>query len=366
VQKDQNTNPGFSIAHIASFWIGRAFDSGDRYFDGLVDELRVESVPRSSNWVWACWLNTASNGVFNSVGPLAGGGPTVLNADATNVTFTSASLNGYLSSTGQSPTQVTVYWGTSDGGAAPGNWRHTNAFAGAQAPGPLSMGVTFAPGALYYYRYYAVNAGGEDWAGPAASVFPGEVTLEVTDASAREFVAELLELTLHSFGSRPPSHLAHVHPLREADENRLLASLPVTVVEEMGEPVLHADGRRQQNKVSPGRKHGRLANRLAAERRRSRAYVHNHLLCGIRERAGDRSVMSVPDLSKRCCHILVRTTGAQHGVEVAGRIPPFGVDCHAGTATKHGPDGTVEKAVSCHSERRPSRSPERSEGEESS
>ena len=35
-----------------------------RYFDGLLDEVRVSNVPRSANWIWAKYMNTASNSVF--------------------------------------------------------------------------------------------------------------------------------------------------------------------------------------------------------------------------------------------------------------------------------------------------------------
>jgi hypothetical protein len=37
---------------------------GSACFDGLIDEARIDSVARSSNWIWAAWLNQASNTVF--------------------------------------------------------------------------------------------------------------------------------------------------------------------------------------------------------------------------------------------------------------------------------------------------------------
>lgn len=50
--------------------IGARFNGGggleSAHFNGEIDEVRVESVPRSSNWVWACYMNMVSNGVFNS------------------------------------------------------------------------------------------------------------------------------------------------------------------------------------------------------------------------------------------------------------------------------------------------------------
>lgn len=36
------------------------------FWNGLIDEMRVSSAAESSNWVWACWLNQASNSVFNA------------------------------------------------------------------------------------------------------------------------------------------------------------------------------------------------------------------------------------------------------------------------------------------------------------
>jgi hypothetical protein len=38
--------------------------NGGFNFKGVLDEARVENVVRSSNWVWAAWLNAASNSTF--------------------------------------------------------------------------------------------------------------------------------------------------------------------------------------------------------------------------------------------------------------------------------------------------------------
>ena len=37
------------------------FTSGSFYWKGMIDEARIESVTRSSNWVWATWMTVASN-----------------------------------------------------------------------------------------------------------------------------------------------------------------------------------------------------------------------------------------------------------------------------------------------------------------
>jgi hypothetical protein len=38
-----------------------------------MDEVRVESIPRSANWLWACYMTAASNSVFNSYGAISTG-----------------------------------------------------------------------------------------------------------------------------------------------------------------------------------------------------------------------------------------------------------------------------------------------------
>ena len=37
------------------------------YFNGTLAEIRLSSVPRSSNWLWATWFNIASNSDFVAV-----------------------------------------------------------------------------------------------------------------------------------------------------------------------------------------------------------------------------------------------------------------------------------------------------------
>ena len=107
--------------------------------------------------------------------------PVIQNATVADVTAGSATLNGYLSSTGESSTAVSVYWGTNNGEMVAGDWQYTNDFPGAQAVGPLSTSVTFSvTDAMYYYRFRAVNADGAEWA-PASEIFLGG-NVTVTDS----------------------------------------------------------------------------------------------------------------------------------------------------------------------------------------
>ncbi len=136
----------------------------------------------ASNSVGETWATPTTS--FATPAPL----PTVSNAlfGATNITLTSACLNGYLFATGLSATVVSVYWGPSDAGTNVGaSWAATNTFAGYPAVGPLSMPVSLpASNTWYYYRYSAQNSGGRAWADPVSSFMAGEVGVQATTPNA--------------------------------------------------------------------------------------------------------------------------------------------------------------------------------------
>jgi hypothetical protein len=54
-------------SNTSQLWIGA--DSGRDYLNGKLDELRVESAPRSPNWIAATYQNMASNSIFNAYAP---------------------------------------------------------------------------------------------------------------------------------------------------------------------------------------------------------------------------------------------------------------------------------------------------------
>ncbi len=136
----------------------------------------------ASNSVGDVWAAPATG--FATPAPL----PTIANATfgATNVTLTSACLNGYLVATGLSPTAVAVYWGPSDAGTNSGaSWAYTNTFAGYPPVGPLSMPVNLpTPNTYYYYRYNAQNSGGTVWADPVSVFMAGQVGVIATAPNA--------------------------------------------------------------------------------------------------------------------------------------------------------------------------------------
>jgi hypothetical protein len=87
--------------------------------------------------------------------------PSVTNAGATPAIGTAA-LNGELIA--GTKADVYVFWGTTDGGTNAAAWANTNAL-GELAEGPFAAnqaGLLY--GLTYYYRCYAANLVGEDWA----------------------------------------------------------------------------------------------------------------------------------------------------------------------------------------------------------
>ncbi len=88
---------------------------------------------------------------------------------ATNVSAASACLNGMLLSTGEAPTTVYVYWGTTNGGANKTNWGASICFGERVEGEMLTTSISVNPNTTYYYRFYATNtAGDESWASTSA------------------------------------------------------------------------------------------------------------------------------------------------------------------------------------------------------
>jgi hypothetical protein len=132
-------------------------------YAGILDEVRISPVNLSSNWVWACWLNQASNVLFNGYGTVqtvggSGGAPTIQNQPVTSVTTNSATFNGLLTSTGSSACAVCLYWGTDTNAWANTNWFNGGAVnSGWTNNTPFSTNIMLSPMTTYYYTYGASN-----------------------------------------------------------------------------------------------------------------------------------------------------------------------------------------------------------------
>ena len=102
-----------------------------------------------------------------------GGGviaPIVTNSTgASNVTSSSARLNGEVTNTGGENPTVHTYWGTTDGGTTSGNWAH-DVNLGTKGLGTFYTDISgLSPTTTYYYRCFATNSAGSDWADSTSS-----------------------------------------------------------------------------------------------------------------------------------------------------------------------------------------------------
>ena len=66
------TNTYSAAGAVTNICLGTAkVRTGPRDIQSGMDEFRISTSARSSNWIWACWMNMASNSVFatTSVSP---------------------------------------------------------------------------------------------------------------------------------------------------------------------------------------------------------------------------------------------------------------------------------------------------------
>jgi hypothetical protein len=174
-------------------------------YAGILDEVRISPVNFSSNWVWACYLNQASNAFFNGYGTVqtvtsGSDSPAVRNDPVTSVTTNSAMFNGTLTSTGSSACAVSVYWGTNASAWANTNWFNGGAVDPAwtnNTPFSTNVASGLNPNTLYYYTYAASNAAGTVAAGSPVAFITGEITVQATDASAAEWPQDPCTFTFY-------------------------------------------------------------------------------------------------------------------------------------------------------------------------
>jgi len=94
--------------------------------------------------------------------------PVVANAAASGITFTGATLNGQVVSTGGQYPTVRVYYGTSDGGTNPANWT-TSLVLGLEAGTFATTLSNLTINTTYYFTASASNSAGTAWATPSKS-----------------------------------------------------------------------------------------------------------------------------------------------------------------------------------------------------
>jgi hypothetical protein len=157
-----------------------SYNNGSELLNGVLDEVRLESVERSSNWVWACYMNMATNGVltgsfnnYSAVQTVASALPQVSNVGSQNLKDISADVVGNLITNGTSAATVYLYWATNDcmtnasAWTAGGNVRNL----GVQANGAIFTNTLtgLASNTTYYWNYSASNSAGTAWSATTGS-----------------------------------------------------------------------------------------------------------------------------------------------------------------------------------------------------
>ena len=109
----------------------------------------------SAGTSWASSTASFSTTAVNS--------PTITNSPAGGINGTFATLNGEVSDAGGDPPTVTIYYGTIDGESTPENWQLS--VPGGIRTGSFSRLVSnLQPTTKYYFRAFAQNAAGSNWA----------------------------------------------------------------------------------------------------------------------------------------------------------------------------------------------------------
>jgi len=157
---DGGTNPSAWSNSVA---LGSQSGSFSQVVNGLLQGTTYYYTAQAVNSSGTSWASPSESFTTVSVTPAV-----VTNLAATSIQANSAIANGQVLSTGNDTPSVTLYYGTTDGGANAGAWAHSiglglQSGSFAQTISGLSSNTT------YYYTAEAVNAAGAAWAVPSQS-----------------------------------------------------------------------------------------------------------------------------------------------------------------------------------------------------
>ncbi len=156
------TNPFTSYLEGTATSEGAVVSSNYARYTGLSGSNLTVQTLRGSN-------NFGLHGI-QIVETTPNGAPTVDNLAAQNVTAGSARLRGTLLAAGTSTPAARLYWGTADGGTSIAAWQNVTNIGNLTTPQDFQADITgLSSGTPHFFRAYAVNAQGEDWAPQSAT-----------------------------------------------------------------------------------------------------------------------------------------------------------------------------------------------------
>ena len=171
------------------------FDSGPQTgvfaatIEGLTPNTTYFYRAQATNSADTVWADTTE-----SVTTLSPSAPTVVVLPGTSSMAGSLTMNGEVTDNGNEDPEITILYGTTDGGMNAVSWDEVT-FIGT-AGGAFSVTVNGLPGdTTYFYRAFAENSGGLDWADTSESVttLPFQGIPDSLDSSGFDFQYEMDE-----------------------------------------------------------------------------------------------------------------------------------------------------------------------------
>lgn len=146
---------------------------------GLSDDTTYYFRAFAQNSGGSAWAPSTASFVTNAFSL-----PAVETSPATGITGTAAGVGGSVTDTGNDPPNITLFWGTNDGGTNALNWGN-QIDLGEQGASFSTVLSGLNPLTTYYFRAFAENDAGSAWANTTESL----TTLEVSELLINEFMA---------------------------------------------------------------------------------------------------------------------------------------------------------------------------------
>ncbi|MEI6972259.1 MAG: glycine-rich domain-containing protein, partial [bacterium] len=172
---------GTPLNSSGALYFGTYYDTTSYKYSGDMDEIRMATVARSANWIWAEYANMAhhgsfvSNGVVSSLAVAAVTNLTITNGVApsgNNLGATSAAVTVSVTTNSGSEATGYLFYGTVNEGT---NliWAFTNELGTLPSAGTVTNTITnLNPVTTYYFMHYATNAAGQSaWGGSTGETF---------------------------------------------------------------------------------------------------------------------------------------------------------------------------------------------------
>lgn len=159
------TADGLNVAANWTSNVAIGLQAGKASLDliGLTAGTRYYFRAAATNAAGTAWASTTLNFITDIVTK-----PAVATRDATNVASTMADMRGEVTSIGDEAPTVKFYWGPVDGVKVIANWQNV-ATLGIDSGNFERVLTGLTPNTTYFYRAYASNSAGADWASTTIS-----------------------------------------------------------------------------------------------------------------------------------------------------------------------------------------------------